>query len=308
MSAQSYISDELTHCVGRAKPNDDERYALLVEILRTGWLKPSLGPGFVMFSDGQKRLSTNEAITCTMLCFCDIPLEHLALHMQKYSPFGIAFSKKMLLDRGATQVYYVASNARNHAIGIGPGTVGERFDELRSDLHRMRNDLEEYVTRIDGAPGFLAKLSPPGTPARNSLGVFPRCKATSTGLFSVGSSSSRPACRMITRRIITWTRMAFARWSGIHAWRALLALSCPDPMCIDSAKICRITRAASKRFSQRRPIQTGGPRKGPVLRGWKPTPAGRKRAQRSGAPLVATRGPGCTKDAGDRRNGGPGSR
>ena len=33
----------------------------------------------------------------------------------------------------------------------------------------MRNDLEEYVTRIDGAPRFPAKLSPPGTPAGHRL-------------------------------------------------------------------------------------------------------------------------------------------
>jgi len=33
MSTQSYVSDELTHFVGQAKPNNAERYALFLRIL-----------------------------------------------------------------------------------------------------------------------------------------------------------------------------------------------------------------------------------------------------------------------------------
>jgi len=181
MNTQSYVSDELTHFVGRAKPNA-ERYALILKILgdrfdptkpREGWLQASyreeFGPGFMMRSDGQKRLSTNEAIKCTMLCFCDIPAGQLKIHMDKYSSFGIAFSKQFLVRRGATPVHYVARNARNRAIGIGPQNVADRFDELRAEVQRVRIDLEEYVTRIDGVPTFLSKLSPPNTPDGHRL-------------------------------------------------------------------------------------------------------------------------------------------
>jgi hypothetical protein len=69
MNTQSYVSDELTHFVGQAKPNNVERYALFLKILgdrfeptkpREGWLQASyreeFGPGFMMRSDGQKRL------------------------------------------------------------------------------------------------------------------------------------------------------------------------------------------------------------------------------------------------------------
>jgi hypothetical protein len=108
-----------------------------------------------MFSDGQKPLSTNEAVTCTMLCFCDIPPEQLGVHMKKYSSFGIAFSKKMLLEQGATPVYYVARNARNasnRAIGVGLRTMGEQFDVLHSEIQRIRNDLEGYIGQTERAP------------------------------------------------------------------------------------------------------------------------------------------------------------
>lgn len=174
MGTQSYISNELTHFVGRNKPNNSEKYALLVEILRGGWLQPSyreeLGPGFTMLSGGHKRLSTNEAIKSTMLCFCDIPRGQLHVHMQKYSSFGIAFPKEALVRQGANPVHYVARNARNRTVlGVGPQTIGEQFDELNAELQRIRFDLEEYITRIDGSPAFLFKLSPPNTPAGHRL-------------------------------------------------------------------------------------------------------------------------------------------
>jgi hypothetical protein len=188
MSTQSYVSDELTHFVGKAKklpdgkPNNAERYALFLKILgdrfdlrapRRGWLQASyreeFGPGFNMRSDGQKQLSTNDAIRCTMLCFCDIPPGQLGIHIQKYGSFGIAFSKQFLLRQGAVPVHYVPRNASNRGVGIGPRTVAERFDTLQAELQRVRFDLEEYVTRVDGAAAYLSKLSPPNTPMGHQL-------------------------------------------------------------------------------------------------------------------------------------------
>jgi hypothetical protein len=190
-NTQSYVSDELTHFVGKAtnlpdgRPNNAERYKLFLKILgdrfdtdprtpRQGWLQASyreeFGPGFTMRSDGQKPLSTNEAVRCTMLCLCDIPPEQLKIHTQKYGSFGIAFSKQFLLGRGATPVYYVPRNANSHrTVGRGPRTVAELFDALRTDFQRVCLDLEKYVDRIDGSPTFLSKHSGPNTPEGHRL-------------------------------------------------------------------------------------------------------------------------------------------
>jgi hypothetical protein len=218
INTQSYVSDELTHFVGRAKTNDAERYALLLKILGgpqgraagpEGWLQASyreeFGPGFTMLSDGQKRLSTNEAIKWTMLCFCDIPPGQLKIHMQKYKSFGIAFPKQFLLRQGATPVHYVPRNARNRAIGIGPQNVADRFDELRAELQRVRVDLEEYVTRIDGAPTFLWKRSRQvRQTAIDFSDVSRRWNLSLKSSCSPGSSFSRKDFQKITPRITTW--------------------------------------------------------------------------------------------------------
>ena len=44
--------------------------------------RDQLGPGFVGQSDGQKALSGNDAIKCTSVCFCDIPVKALAVHIK----------------------------------------------------------------------------------------------------------------------------------------------------------------------------------------------------------------------------------
>jgi Putative abortive phage resistance protein AbiGi, antitoxin len=174
MTAQSYVSDELTHFVGRALPNE-QRYLLLREILRTKYLRAShrqeLGSGFTGHSDGQKKISSNEAIRCTTVCFCDIPFTKLGVHMKKYGPFGIAFAKGSLLRFGATPVHYVARNASHRGVGMRPQTVGDWFDQLRTELQIIHYDLAQYVEANEGRPQFVFKLSPPNTqPGHRLLG------------------------------------------------------------------------------------------------------------------------------------------
>jgi hypothetical protein len=173
MTNPLYVSDELTHFVGRSLPDDQSRYGLLHKILCSRWLKAShrdqLGPGFVGQSDSGKALSGNDAIKCTSVCFCDIPVTTLGIHMKKYSSFGVAFAKRLMLHSGATPVHYIARNARHRGVGIGPKTVGDWFDQLRKEIQNFAHDLGSYTALHDGSPRFLSKLSPPGTPLGHRL-------------------------------------------------------------------------------------------------------------------------------------------
>ena len=46
------------------------------------------------------------------MCFCDIPVGDLGLHMRKYSPFGLAFKKDFFAEQGALPVFYVPEAGR----------------------------------------------------------------------------------------------------------------------------------------------------------------------------------------------------
>jgi hypothetical protein len=134
---QRYVSDELSHFVGRGRASEDEQYDLLVnKILRTGWLthpphKPDTPRGVRL--NLAKPMSTDESIDYEVVCFCDIPVTDLALHISKYSKFGLSFRKEFLIPIGACPVFYVAnespipSNALTHPVPI---QYEERFQTV----------------------------------------------------------------------------------------------------------------------------------------------------------------------------------
>jgi len=128
LGGQRYISSELTHFVGRGKP-EEEQYSLLCQILTSGQLRhPEFDPHQEGFSWhlGAGRISDNEMYSPAVVCFCDIPVADLDIHMAKYSRFGIAFAKSFLLTKGATPVFYVAKDALGHALGLRPPRKGDR--------------------------------------------------------------------------------------------------------------------------------------------------------------------------------------
>src|ERR1051326_2613582 len=108
---QRYVSKELTHFVGARLTTLDEQYSLLVKILRDGWL----GPGEKYYGGNvwygpqmEKSPSSNEFVEISnMGCFCDIPAVDFAIHMTKYSRFGLAFYKPTLISKGVRPIYYV---------------------------------------------------------------------------------------------------------------------------------------------------------------------------------------------------------
>lgn len=52
MRLQRYVSPELHHFVGRRCSSDDERYDLLLRILRSGELRPGPAAGYAEAGDG----------------------------------------------------------------------------------------------------------------------------------------------------------------------------------------------------------------------------------------------------------------
>jgi hypothetical protein len=151
------VSRELTHFVGSGLRNPsatpaeihERQYRLLVAILRKGILGQFSDSNYVVtFSGGgrETKLSSNKKYSGQMVCFCDIPVEDLPLHMKKYSQFGLAFSKDFLTCNGATPLLYVCENSLVKNTWNNPSSVAECnrliplrevFDNYDEDWYRL---------------------------------------------------------------------------------------------------------------------------------------------------------------------------
>ncbi len=112
--AQRYVSKELTHFVGKNLVKDEERYSLLIKILKSGWLThPPHNPNVCgnLKVNPAAKISANEMYVPQMVCFCDIPVGDLEIHMRKYGCFGLSFLKSFLAPKGANPVFYVAKKS-----------------------------------------------------------------------------------------------------------------------------------------------------------------------------------------------------
>jgi hypothetical protein len=160
MPDQRYVSHEFTHLVGGGLRDrfttpelQEQQYLLLVGILRQGELgRLFTGPGYVitLASKGGTRLSSNAKYSGQMVCFCDIPVEDLNLHMRKYSQFGLAFPKRFLIGKGATPAFYVSQESvvqNSWTISSMPEksrptiSFKEAFDSYEDDWARLLSDL-----------------------------------------------------------------------------------------------------------------------------------------------------------------------
>lgn len=173
MILQRYVSADLTHFVGRSIKNQRKRYLLLRRILRNGELKAfprasGVASDFhVLQKDTDLGLSTNEACAGSIVCFCDIPLGDLPLHMHKYSEFGVAFSKEFLADLGASPVFYVPRYGRPALLpyeGYGPGRVASQavaFDHFWRLLNRLAKRVPdlEVDSRFRRTAGDLRRMT-----------------------------------------------------------------------------------------------------------------------------------------------------
>jgi hypothetical protein len=159
----AYVSHDLTHFVGRSLASHQLRYELLSTIIRNGrLLDPShlarrdaifraIFPGEpadeLEYSaypnvrhDLGSKLSDNALVQFEIVCFCDIPLEEIAIHCSKYGHFGLAFSKSFLIAQGASPVMYIPKPGsfemviREHHSASGELSYEERKNGDRANL------------------------------------------------------------------------------------------------------------------------------------------------------------------------------
>jgi hypothetical protein len=127
MTQQQYVSKELIHFVGRRLAEDeryDEQYELLIRILKEGWLKAdpeNTNERFPFPDENSFVLNIRESLTedvsqpafqPLVVCFCDIPVKYLGIHMNKYGYFGLSFLKRFLIGKGVSPVFYCAKNSK----------------------------------------------------------------------------------------------------------------------------------------------------------------------------------------------------
>jgi hypothetical protein len=144
--SQRYVSPDLTHFVGRSlRVNEDAQYEVFASILTNGRLlpggiEPQL-PGIGLKVDETAKLCDDEMYFPETVCFCDIPVGDLAIHMGKYGRFALAFPKRFLLEKGANPVYYVARDARWGK--SNDWSLGTYFNHLATEYARLRYPLKK---------------------------------------------------------------------------------------------------------------------------------------------------------------------
>jgi hypothetical protein len=155
MPTQRYVSPELTHFVGQGLSSEDQRYSLLVnDILKGGCLKfPPIDDsrcieglsGILPLVGGTRTpgVDDTEAAYSQRICFCDIPVTDLEIHMNKYSRFGLSFLKRFLIGKGANPVMYVAENSQALSFRLPESTRDEPWSRRRV-FERNIELLEEY--------------------------------------------------------------------------------------------------------------------------------------------------------------------
>jgi hypothetical protein len=165
--AQNYVSDRLTHFVGRGRKRE-EQYQLMVKILKEGRLRAGTG---TVGEEAKVQLDLNlrgqwleqlgEIGRLACICFCDIPLDSMSIHMDKYSSFGISFLKPFLAEKGANPVHYVAKNSiatEFHPPNCGCGVKPQMARQ--EHFKRQCIPLYDNLVRLT----FPAGLPTPGQP------------------------------------------------------------------------------------------------------------------------------------------------
>ena len=174
---QRYVSAELTHFVGKNLSADEERYSLLCKILNSRELSapphdPLIYGNLVINTEA--RFSENYMYSSQVICFCDIPVNDLGIHMDKYSHFALSFLKSFLVQKGANPVFYISKNSevydcwgaypdekrievaklqgKNILPLFGHIPQSEYFDQMIRKYHTVFRLIAEAVNAREGIP------------------------------------------------------------------------------------------------------------------------------------------------------------
>lgn len=145
---QKYISDTLYHFVGRSADTDDKQYEILKNILASGQLKfdpDGKFPNAVKTFDINSFHSQGEISRIPAICFSDIPIDSISIHIQKYSKFGIGFDKQTLCNKGIRPVWYIPKNSYS-AIATSEN-IGTRFPEELLKILRATSLIIDELTK-----------------------------------------------------------------------------------------------------------------------------------------------------------------
>lgn len=132
-----YTSPELYHFVGHKEPrNDTENFRILGKVLEAGCVSHpphEVGWGntrITMRWDGS--LTDEKLIVPEVTCFCDIPKDHLQIHMEKYGHFGLSFRRSYLTRYGARPVMYVPLTSNDHLSPYGASLLANMSSVYRA--------------------------------------------------------------------------------------------------------------------------------------------------------------------------------
>jgi len=122
----------LYHFVGFGSAEDDEaNFRTLCAVLESRQIGASGMASIQVTIDPSRRPQKGELLQQSITCYCDIPFEELALHVQKYGRFGVGVDRKTVSAFGARTVSYVP------VVNSWPaGSAGSFFlKDLSSLLH-----------------------------------------------------------------------------------------------------------------------------------------------------------------------------
>jgi Putative abortive phage resistance protein AbiGi, antitoxin len=151
--SQRYISKKLTHFVGKNETLMDSQYEILKEILKSRWLvHPPIPPNSKIQGNltikPDAKISRNEMYSPQIVCFCDIPISELSIHVRKYSNFGLSFDKDFIVKKGGVPVFYIPKYGKVRFKEIENMTAEEKCKKL------MEEGLDGIHSHIDQSENF----------------------------------------------------------------------------------------------------------------------------------------------------------